>query len=543
MNHELALNQRAISIRNRWRNAGHVAPKVRNSSNVLSGGYVGSIGGNGSGVSTYSGADVTNTTGDFLGDWRAADSWMRFDIWRVRNRSRQLERGNPWCQSFITSFLNNVIGAKGFRRKVNVVRSPIYGDKTDGDPDEYANQIITATLADMSSAQNFTTRKRLSERDADRLLLARWFFDGEVILRKIKNFPGNDYKFAWQIVDPDYLDQNLNRIEENGNITKMGVELEKDYKYPVAYWFLHRRPNDFFYNYTDLNQQRYIRVPADEVIHIYQQTLDPEQTRGFPMIFAAAVNLFRLGKYEEAALVNATIGASKMGFFKKTTPDGFEGSPDELDDDGCIIDTVSPGSWTELPWNVEPVDWTPTYPEAQFGEFSKSMLRSISAVFGCSYATLTNDLSEANFVSSKIGQNEEQEAYMAAQEFFIEKWKRPDSEERLYRAIISGKLKLPLSKFDKFNKFEFRGRRWKYLQPIQDIQAKQMLLDNCLTTLSDVFEETNQEDFEEMLKRAKRDTELLDKYGLARVHSTYQLVDYDENGNPTQPGFQNVDKK
>jgi capsid protein len=103
----------------------------------------------------------------------------------------------------------------------------------------------------------------------------------------------------------------------------MGVELDKQYKFPVAYWFWKRRPNDNYFNYNEYDQQLYTRVPAEEMRHVFVQTEDEEQVRGFPWIFAAVINLFRSGKFEEAALVNATIGARQGVFFKKKYPEGF----------------------------------------------------------------------------------------------------------------------------------------------------------------------------------------------------------------------------
>jgi len=484
------------------------------SNNVLSGGGFDNT--PATGITTYSGSDVSNSTADFLGDWRSADSWQRFDIWRVRNRSRQLANGNPWLQGYLRNMCNNVLGHKGFHFKPQVKSGRVYGDSNDGIQDDFANAIIRANYDEQGKKDNLTTRKQLSRRDLDGLLLRKLIIDGEFILRKIKQFP-NDFNFAWQVIDPDYLDHNLNRIEANGNLTKMGIEYDAEWKFPVAYWFLHRRPNDNFYNYQDLNQQRYIRVPADEVIHVYVRSIDPEQSRGWPWIFAALINLFRIGKYEEAALLNAAIGAAKMGFFKKTVPEGWEGDPSELDDNGRIVDEVSPGTWTELPYGVEPVPWTPTYPEQQFGEFEKSMLLGTAMTFGTSYATTTGDMSQANFVSSRMGQIEEREHYMQVQEFFVEQWKEPGFDEELYRAIMAQKVKLPLAKFKKFIQCKFTGRRWAFVQPVDDMRAKEIAMNNCLTSPGMVIEETTQEDAEEVFQRIAADNALMKKYGLERI--------------------------
>ncbi len=473
-----------------------VNARPRNESSIT----INTIGGNSNswGGNTYSGSSITNNSQDFYGDWRSADSWQRFDIFRVRNRSRQLERGNPWCIAYGRNMVNNVLGAAGFRFKVQSVTSKAFGDSTEGQLDDSANAIIHAAIDEQGKPENFETRKRLSREDFDELLLRRWIFDGEVILRKMRGF-NNDCGFAWQMIDPDYLDHNLNRVEPNGNIIKMGIELDAEFKFPVAYWFLKRRPNDYFYNYNKFYQQRYFRVPAEEVIHIFQQEADSEQTRGWPWIFSAVVNLHRQGKFEEAALVNAAIGASRGIYFTKDYPEGFESNPDDINRQGDISQVIPAGSAMELPVGVKPVVADMRYPDAEFEPFRNAMMLGAAACFGTSYSTTTGDLSKANFVSSRMGQLEEREFFKRIQQILIRRWKVPGFDEELYRAMLAGRVPLPISKFKKFNKPQFRGRRWPFVQPVDDMKAIEMKLNNRLTSVPMVIEEFSEDDPDEVL--------------------------------------------
>lgn len=499
----------------------------------------------GSGNQLYSGAAMTNTTADFTGDFRSVDSWQRLDLYPVRMRSRQLERGDGMCKAYKRNMINNVLGHKGFHQKFLSATAKIYGDNSDGVPDDFANGLIQTGLEKQGREENLTTRKRLSRRELDALLLSRLIFDGEFILMKRPGFK-NDCNFAWQPINADYLDHNLNRLEdgrdqdgvqvaEPGNMTRMGVELDKTDKFPVAHWFLVQRPNETQYNYQEPSRYRYVRVPADQVIHVFVQTEDEEQTRGFPWVFAAMINLWRSGRFQEAALVNATIGASKGMFYKKMYPEGFianGGDTASLDktDCGYLVDKVQPGMATELPWGVEPVPVEYKYPDAQIKEFLMAMNMGMALTFGTSYATTTGDLSNANFVSSRLGQLEEREQYMAVQEFMIQKWKLPAAEEELYRGMLSRNIPLPLSKIDKFNKFAFVGRRWPFVQPVDDLNAKLLALDNNLTSISAIIEETTQSSAEDMFKQIAADNDLMSKYKLYRVHNAYQPVDPKNDG-------------
>ncbi len=504
----------AARIRRIWNLHGH--PRRDRVKNILSGGDNTDWS---EGTVTYPASALTNVTADFLGDWRAVDSWQRLDMLRVRSRSRQLERGNPMCIGFKRNMLNNVLGAKGFHEKVNVVTDAAFGDSSTGEPDKGANIIIARSRTEFGQAENFTTRKTLDRRDADRLFLSRLMFDGEVILRKQRGWPYNDFGFTWQFINPDYLDHNLNRLCENGNIIRMGIEQDIEYKFPVAYWFLRRRPSDTQFNWQQAGD-RYYRVDAEEIIHVYLQTEDDEQTRGWPWVFAAAVNLFRLGKYQESALINAAIGASRGVYFEKKYPEGFMGDPRELqDEENDLVVDLPQGSSLELPYGVEAKVVDMKYPDHEFPEFNKAMMLTAAMVFGTSYATTTGDLSQANFVSSRVGQIEEREQYMAIQEFLINKWKTPGAREETYRALLSRKLNLPISRVDKFDKIEFTGRRWKFVQPVDDMHAKELALNNLTTSISDVIAETSQEDAETLFARIAEDNKLLAKYNLARIVS------------------------
>ncbi|HEX6175883.1 MAG TPA: phage portal protein, partial [Candidatus Binatia bacterium] len=330
-------------------------------------------------------------------------------------------------------------------------------------------------------------------------------------------------------IENDYLDHNLNRVEPNGNIIRMGVEMDPVWRFPVAYWFLNRRPNDEFYTYQQHFQKDiYQRIEARFIRHIFIRYY-PEQTRGWPWLFAAVLSLHMMGKYHEAALVNALIGASKQGFYKKTLPTGFEPEIDPLtgkmfkDDTGALIDQVEPGSWVELPYGVEIQQWNPTYPHEQYGPFNEAALYAVSAAAKMSYMTLTGDVSKANFSSLRHGVNGEREQWMTLQEFWIRKWKKPGFDEELFRGILSGQIKLPIGKFDKFNRPEFTGRRWGFVTPVQDWQAKMMQVDMCAGSISAIIKEQGADPWE-TFKEISQEQEWMKELGIARVHSTYQLV-------------------
>ena len=124
---------------------------------------------------------------------------------------------------------------------------------------------------------------------------------------------------ALQVIEADLLDDNYNGVGENGNEIRMGVEVSQDFRRPVAYWFFQKHPGDYQYGQKGNPYQKRIRVPAEEVIHLFRADR-PLQTRGIPWFATALTRLHHLAGYEQSEVIAARAGASLMGFV--TSPEG-----------------------------------------------------------------------------------------------------------------------------------------------------------------------------------------------------------------------------
>ena len=230
--------------------------------------------------------------------------------------------------------------------------------------------------------------------------------------------------------------------------------------------------------------------------------------------------------------------SSDLTYFKKEYPEGYEALPGSLDskDGERIVRPINAGEGEELPYGVTPVPVDMRYPDAELGPFMQAMNLATAMTFGTSYATTTGDLSQANFVSSRLGQEAEHEFYMAVQEFFIEKWKIPAFDEELYRAILSGRVNLPLSKFEKFNCPQFTGRRWDFVQPVDQWRANEIALRLRAKSLTAIIEQAGG-DRDEIFEQIKRDNQDL---GAQETPIIFQGVAPDtedaEPGEPPKPG-------
>lgn len=415
----------------------------------------------------FSAAQLSRLTGG----WSSSNISANADLYRnldvLRARSRDLCNNNDYAKRFLGMVSANVVGGNGF-----TLQSRIYDGRDK--PDGMANDAVESAWSAWCRRGVCDVSGRLSFRDVQILVAKTCARDGEALVRKVLGKSSkNPFGFALQVIDIDRLDTRLIRPAGDGrNEIRMGVEVD-EYGRSIAYWLRGYHPGDTYGVAPGAVESSHIRVPAEEILHVYQ--LDrPEQLRGTPWMHAAMTRLNNLGGYEEAAVIAARVGASKMGFF--TTPDGLPPSDGE-DAEGVPYMEADPGSFGVLPNGVDFKPFDPDYPTAMYGDFIKACLRGISSGLGVSYHALANDLEGVNFSSIRSGTLEERDQWISIQEWFKDAFIDPVFNEWLGYALAFGQIvtvtgkPLPIEKKDKFSGHIFQGRRWQWVDPLKDINA------------------------------------------------------------------------
>ena len=388
-----------------------------------------------------------------LNDWVTSSNSMDADIKSglsvLRARSRDLCQNNDYGRRFLWLLASNVVGSAGIRMQAKT------GDKAVDDELERGWQ-------NWSKYWNTTTDRRMGFNDLCRLAIQTVARDGEFIIVKKPGY-NNAHRFALQVVEPDYLDHEYS--DKNKNI-KMGVEMNR-YRAPRAYHFLTSNPAGMS-AYIQGGKLRK-RVPARLVEHLY--IIDrAEQTRGYPWTATALKRLQMLGRYEEAEVVAARVGAAQMGFF--TSPDGMGLPGDDKDDGGNLISEVSPGKFEQLPQGYDFKAFSPEHPTTAFDDFVKAILRGAASGLNVSYASLSNNLRDVNYSSLRHGAIEERDIYMMLQEWLVDHLCWPVYLSWLPMALSSGALDLPLADIDIYKKIRWQPRRWQWVDPSKDVKAQ-----------------------------------------------------------------------
>jgi len=435
---------------------------------------------------------------------------------RLRARSRDLYRNSDHGRRFIHLLKDNTVGPEGITLQLQI-RDP------DGKLDTLANQTIENGFSEWGSSEFCDASGAKSWIELQRSHVGTFGIDGEAITRILRGPDHGPFQFALQEIDPELLDRDLNQDLRNGNSIRMGIERDQ-YSRPIAYHFLDLKAAPVTWGSPT---RKHTRIAAADIIHTYLAEF-VGQTRGLPMMATAMYRLKNLARYEDAALTNAIIGANKVGFFTQTDDDGggerkYTGT--DSDTDGSQIADLEPGSWEELPPGLKPEPWSPEYPRGEFPDFVRQCLQSASAGLLTTYHSLTGDLEKVNFSSIRAGTQDQQIVWRALQQFEIDSfcWK-------VYRAWLQWQLliqtlrvpakgggvprPLKAERYRKYLQARWQGPRWPYVNPLQDIQAAAMAIENRISSRSQIIRDRGL-DPETVWRELADEEQFLGELGLA----------------------------
>lgn len=448
----------------------------------------------------FVGAKTSRLVNDWITELESINVALKNEYRQLLVRSRELAANNDYVKGFIKRCVTNIIGHKGFTLQNRAIRN--------NQPDDEINQLVENKFDEWSKREYADVNKSLSFCEMQKLMVKQWKRDGNVLIRKVYD-KKNKFGFALQLLDVDSLAIKYNDRLSNGNVVKMGIEFNK-YNQRVAYHFYVDNNNDSYFNYYSYNYyNNTVRIPAEEIIHFYTSDY-PSQILGIPAITSSLITLHNLRGYDEAAIINARAGAYKMGFIQTQPNQNLHSQyvGDKIDDQGNIISEFAPGVIELLPAGLEYKGWDPSYPHGEYPSFVKAILRRIATGIGVAYANWVGDLESVNYSSMRSGLLDERDNWKDDQSSFIDGVMIPIFNEWLKYAILNKQINVSFADYDKVCKPEFIGRRWDWVDPRADIEAKVMAVKNNLTTLTDVMAEMGV-DFEDYIRRRKKELEKL----------------------------------
>ncbi len=412
---------------------------------------------------TYAGAVINRLTSDWIAHGTSADAEIKTSLRKLRDRSRQMVRDNPYARQAKRTTQINVVG-QGVKMQSQVMT--LRGNKRD----ERINALLEGKWERWCRADYCDVAGRNSFHSFEWLAAGALPESGEVIFRIHKRaFGGSKIPLALEIIESDLLDDEYNgAVSAKGNEWRMGVEINP-YGRPVRYAFLTRHPGDYwFQGQPDRENVKHVFLPASEVIHLFIPER-PSQHRGVPWFAPVIGDAHQLAGYEEAAVIRARSTAALMGFI--TSPEG-ELDADDVEE-GQRITEFEPGVFKYLDGGQSVIVPDLRSPDAQYEDFVRAKTRRFASGFGCSYETLSRDFSETNYSSSRLSLLEDRDHWKVVQNYLIENFHMRVFREWLDVAVLSGELSLPDYELrpERYDNPKWLARGWTWVDPLKEVKA------------------------------------------------------------------------
>jgi lambda family phage portal protein len=412
---------------------------------------------------TYAGAVINRLTSDWISNGTSADAEIKTSLRKLRDRSRQMVRDNPYAKQAKRTTQINVVG-QGVKLQSQVMT--LRGNKRD----DRINKLIEGRWERWTRKDHCDVAGKNSFHMFEWLAVGALPESGEVVFRIHRRpFGGSKIPLALEIIESDLLDDEYNgAVSAKGNEWRMGVEIDR-YGRPVQYAFLTRHPGDYWFQGTpDRENRKHVFLPAKDVIHLFVPER-PNQHRGVPWFSPVITDAHQLAGYEEAAVVRARSAASLMGFV--TSPEG-ELEADDVEGEQRISE-FEPGVFKYLDPGQSVVVPDLKSPDAQYEDFVRAKTRRFASGFGCSYETLSRDFSETNYSSSRLSLLEDRDHWKVVQDYLIENFHMRVFREWLDVAVLSGELALPDYELrpERYDSPKWLARGWSWVDPLKEVKA------------------------------------------------------------------------
>lgn len=442
---------------------------------------------------SYEGA----TTGRRLGYWGLSSAGPNTALSdshaHLRSRSRDLTRNNPWVANGYRSLASNLIGC-GITPRWVLTKNDVLKTKIQETWNRWTDE------ADIDGHYDFYGLQLLV---AQTLMQA-----GEVLIRIIpqKLNSTRSVPLRVQVLEPDFLVDDVNKTLDNGNKLNMGVEFNSQGK-RVAYHLYKSHPGE-----SDSINVGSIRVPAQDILHIYRVDR-PGQIRGVPWLSSVLLKLRELDQYEDAELVRKKSAALFAGFITEPVTDfGFNSKKEpkepELELEPGVMKRLAPGESVEF---SEPSDLGGSYEV-----WIMQQLRGVATGMGITYEQLTGDLRGVNYSSIRAGLIEFRRHIESLQHhIIIHQLCRPVALKWIELAVLSGALIIPdyFKAPEKYQNINWQPPGWDWVDPLKDVQAEILAMEHHLKARQDVIAKHGM-DVEDVDRKIKQDKDREKLFGL-----------------------------
>lgn len=449
-------------------------------------------------VRSYDAAKVGHGTGGWVGvGGSSANAEITPQLSRVRERSRDLVRNNPYAAKGVNALVNGIVGG-------GIVPEPKGGSTRQ----QTATEEVWNAWAEVCDADG-----ALDFYGLQALIMRTVIESGECLIRfrPRRLSDGLPVPFQLQVLEPDFIDTSRQETYGDGSYSMDGIKFDRLGR-RVAYWLYDRHPGDNRAMMVAGISSR--EVPASEIMHIFDK-LRPGQDRGVPWFAPVILRLRDLADYDEAEIVRKKVEACLAAFVEQTPGGdqrplgtGVVSSPNTNGTSGTTRrESFEPGMIAYMQAG-EAVKFTDPTPSGGYGEYMGVQLHAIAAGLGVTYEQLTGDLSQVNYSSYRAGNLEFRALVerlrwqLMINQFCAPVWKRFMSV-----GFASGALRRPDVRA------EWVAPPWQSIDPVKEADAALTEMRTGGKTLRDYLTEKGK-DFTEWLEETTATNAALDAAGI-----------------------------
>jgi lambda family phage portal protein len=468
----------------------------------------------------------------------SADAELSSSLYKLRASSRQMVRDAPYAKRAKTIVVNNVIGPGiGMQAQVKTTRAEL---------NKRVNDDIEAAWERWCCAEYCHTGGKLHFSDLERACMGQVFEAGEVIIRLHEFAMGDgEVPLALELVESERLADDFTQpLSVNpDNEVRMGVEVDKRFGRPQAYWIRRRHPGDLSRTTANTNDL-FERVDARFIIHLHITDRWP-QTRGEPWMHTALRKLDSTDQYSQAELQAAQNDAARFGTIKNTgTPDpgpslannqaaqAATGEKPEMQIENGVVIELEPGE--------EYQDHQPSRPNTAIDPFLRYMLREIAAGVGVSYESLSRDYSQTTFSSGRLAILDDRDSWRVFQQWWLRSFRLPLHKRWLQQGVYAKAItSVPAEQYMadpiKFEAVKFKPRGWSWVDPAKEVAAYKEAEKAGYISAEDIIAQTaNGLDIEDVVEGIDRSRQLYESKGIKR--DTDVGAEWTQTSAPAPPG-------
>ena len=407
----------------------------------------------------YEGAKAGRRTDGWVTAGTGANTEIAPASARLRDRSRDLVRNNPYAAKAVNALVSNLVGT-------GIV------------PRARSNRTAAAKAADQLWLQFAAScdAEGLTDFGGLQALIVRSLVESGEVLVRFRERRVEDrlaVPLQLQLLEPDHLDSSKAEELSNGGYILQGIEFDALGR-RRAYWLFPSHPGE------SRGRSLVSRpVPARQVLHLFER-LRPGQVRGVSWFAPVILKLRDLDDYDDAELMRKKIEACFAAFVTGAQDEETLGKP-STGMSGDRVESFEPGMIEYLEPGKD-VKFASPSANSDYSDYMRMQLHAVAAGVGLTYELLTGDLSQVNYSSIRAGLIEFRRRMEALQwQLIVPGLCQPVWSRFVELAQAAGQL--PEGEITS----EWTAPRFEAVDPLKDIQADVLAVRAGVMTLKEAI--------------------------------------------------------